>query len=527
MASLIFTASCDGDYLDTYPTESVATATAVGSTTNAYKALNGLAYIMTTQHSYYGQGFCGENYVMVRTEEYPGDNYNYNYLATGWSPLFNGTFNTEDARSYNHYIWYYYYQLISGANSIIMNIDDATGADKDKEFIKASALTFRAFAYEKLCRYYCKRWVDSGNGSSQGVVLRLDESTGGLPYSTLAECYAQIYKDCEEAISLFKSSGLNRTSSEVWIPNINVAYAVYARAALNRLDYATALTNAQLAEDGFPLMSNTDYLAGFMRPTSEWIFGSYGDATENHWYWTYGTQYSCNGYYAGKYAYGAGAIQRELINRIPNTDVRKSLFLSEEKFPDYASEFLPTSSDKYMQTYCIMGLTNSKFKAAVAKYVTSMVSDAYKAGYYYLGGQLKFQVFDTPGVSYLPFIRTSEMVLIEAEANYKLGKTADAQAALIKLNKTSGRNTSYTCEKTGDALWQEIKDYRKLELFGEGFNWSDLKRWKDSVVRTTFANGGNCHASTAITIAPTDVNEWVWVVPKAEIDYNDCLKNPE
>jgi hypothetical protein len=154
-----------------------------------------------------------------------------------------------------------------------------------------------------------------------------------------------------------------------------------------------------------------------------------------------------------------------------------------------------------------------------------MVSDAYSNGYYYLGGQLKFQVIELPGVSYLPFIRTSEMLLIEAEANYKLGKTADAQAALIRLNKTSGRDPQYTCDKTGDALFSEIKDYRKLELFGEGFNWSDLKRWKDSVVRTTFANGGNCHASTAITIAPTDVNEWTWEVPLAETDYNDALKD--
>jgi hypothetical protein len=293
LASLTLTTACDSSYLETVPTESVSPATAVGTTDNAYKTLNGVALIMTTQHSPYSQGFCGENYIMIRTEEYPGDNYNYNYYANGWSPLFNGTFNTETSRVYNHYIWYYYYQLISNANTIICNIDNATGEEADRNFIKASALTFRAFAYEKLARYYCKRWVDSNNGATQGLVLRLDESTGSLPYSTLAETYAQIYKECETAISLFKASGLNRASSEVWIPNINVAYAVYARAALNRLDYATALTNAKLAEDGYPLMSNSDYVAGFMKPTSEWIFGSYGDATENRWYWTYGTQYAC------------------------------------------------------------------------------------------------------------------------------------------------------------------------------------------------------------------------------------------
>ena len=70
---------------------------------------------------------------------------------------------------------------------------------------------------------------------------------------------------------------------------------------------------------------------------------------------------------------------------------------------------------------------------------------------------MKFWVTAQPGVSYLPFIRSSEMVLIEAEANYFLGNTADAQAALVKLNATTGRNASYTCTKTGTDLFNEIR----------------------------------------------------------------------
>lgn len=63
----------------------------------------------------------------------------------------------------------------------------------DRKFIKASALTFRAYAYEKLMHYYY-RWQDSNNGTSTGLPLRLDTSTGNLKASTLAETYAQIYK---------------------------------------------------------------------------------------------------------------------------------------------------------------------------------------------------------------------------------------------------------------------------------------------------------------------------------------------
>lgn len=66
------------------------------------------------------------------------------------------------------------------------------------------------------------------------------------------------------------------------------------------------------------------------------------------------------------------------------------------------------------------------------------LAEAYQAGYYYLGAQLKFWVFDTPGVSYLCHIRSSEMVLIEAEANYFLDHPQAAQSALVELNATTG-----------------------------------------------------------------------------------------
>ena len=188
VAALALSASsCGSDYLDTLPTSSVGTGTAVGSTENAIKALNGIARTMTTQQYMFSQGFCGENYIMNKMECYPSQNYLYNYYAAGWAPLINAQFNARTSSSYNSYAWYYYYTLIGNANTIIANIDAAAGTDSEKQFVKASALTFRAYAYEKLMHYYCVRWQDSSNGSARGVVLRLDESTGGLPYSTMAE----------------------------------------------------------------------------------------------------------------------------------------------------------------------------------------------------------------------------------------------------------------------------------------------------------------------------------------------------
>lgn len=528
LASALLVSSCAGDFLDTAPTDSTGASDAIGTTANATKALNGVAKLMTTQHSYFGQGFAGENNIIAHYENYPSQNYLYNYYASGWSPIHNQEFHSRTNSIYDAYAWYYYYSIIGSANTIIVNIDNATGTEAEKAFIKASALTFRAYAFEKLIHYYCWRWQDSNNGASQGLVLRLDESTGSLGYSTLAETYTQIYKDLDEAISLFEQSGMDRSSSEVWMPNLNVAHAVYARAALTKQDYAKALSEASLARKNFPLMSNADYQAGFCNPTSEWIFGSYGGSQENNWYWSYGTQFACNGYYASSTQCGAGAIGRELINRIPDNDARKALFLTEDKFPGYNFN----DGSAMDQTYGIFGLGNNEaasnnlWEAAAAycnKMAVSGLAAPYQAGYMYLGGQLKFYVFDTPGVGYLPFIRSSEMVLIEAEANYFLNNETAAQAALVELNATSGRNPNYTCSKTGNELWNEIMDYRELELWGEGFAWSDYKRWNRDVVRKSFAEGGNAHITIAKTIPASGVNKWTWDVPLNETDYNDEL----
>lgn len=530
LAGMMLVSSCAGDYLDTAPTDSTGATDAVGTTANAMKALNGIAKIMTTQHSYFGGGFAGENNIMIQYESYPSENYNYNYYASGWSPIFNQEFHTRTNSIYDAYAWYYYYTIAGNANTILANIDNAEGTEAERNFVKASALTFRAYAFEKLIHYYCWRWQDSNNGASQGIVLRLDESTDGQGYATLAETYTQIYKDLDEAIMLFEQSGMDRNASQVWMPNINVAHAIYARAALTKQDYTKALTEAKLARQNYPLMSNAEYHAGFCNPTSEWIFGSFGSAQENNWYWSYGTQYACNGYYANAAgaANGAGSIGRELINRIPNDDARKALFLTEDKFPGY--NFNDGSAMDL--GYGILGMGDDAEKAdalweEAAAYCQKMAISGleapYQAGYMYLGGQLKFYVFDTPGVSYLPFIRSSEMVLVEAEANYFLNDETAARASLVELNATSGRNPEYTCDKSGEALWNEIMDYRELELWGEGFAWSDYKRWNRDIVRHSFAEGGNAHISVAKTIPASGVNKWTWDVPLNETDYNDEL----
>ncbi len=193
--------------------------------------------------------------------------------------------------SYNGYPWFYYYELIGNANSIIASIDDATGTEQQRQYIKAQALTYRAYCYTQLVQFYCYRWDDSSNGTAvskrnNGLVLRTEENMEetDVPLSSSGNIYEQIYKDLDEAISLYKSSGIKRNN--IWEPNIDVANAVYARAALNRKDYATAASKAVEARAEYPLMSNAEYTSGFSEPNKEWIWGgSYGGDDQTLYYY--------------------------------------------------------------------------------------------------------------------------------------------------------------------------------------------------------------------------------------------------
>ncbi len=531
-------ASCGSDYLNTTPTESIGTGTAIGTAENAYNSLNGIAKTMSTQQYAYTQGCAGENRIMSIYENYASQNYLYNAFASGWSVIMNLQYSQRANTSYAAYPYNYYYNIIGQANTIICNIDNATGDDNLKNFDKAAALTFRAYAYEKLLHYYAPRWQDSNNGATKVLPLRIDESTGDLAPSSMADTYAQIYKDCEEAITIFGKSSYQRSSADIWIPNVNAAHAVYARAALTRQDYQTALTQATEARQGYPLMSTDDYQSGFCKPTSEWIMGSYGDATENMWYWSYGTQFSANGYYASNTWYGGGQMNDALSRQIPNTDVRKHLFLTPDKigwsdddntvYLDYPEEpeKEPETLEAYNKAYAYMDSIHQKYTSSyTGPYMSANPSPTNSNffGRLIMGSQWKFMTYDTPGVGYLPFIRSSEMLLIEAEANYFLNNAKAAQDYLIELNAKSGRDPEYTCSKTGEELLKEIQKYRELELWGEGFGFSDYKRWNLPIDRR---NGNNVSDYIKVRVETTDPN-WTWATPQNETDYNHGFDNTQ
>ncbi len=490
-------ASCAKDYLDTVPTSSSATPTIFETTDNAALAINGLNKLMTRQ--FLGsQGFNGEGTIKMYYGNYPGNHFFVN--LPGWSSIINGDFRENVTSLYLYYPWYYYYMLIGNANAIITYIDDATGPEADKQFIKAQALTYRAYSFFMLSQIYCKRWVDSNNGASEGLVLRTDVSTGDMPLSTLADVYKQVYDDLDDAISLYTSSGRQRKAN--YDPDINVAYAVYARAAITRQDYPKAATMAANAREGYPLMNNTAYRAGFYTPTSEWIWSSYGASDETLYFYSYFAYIAYNSSASAVRTYPK-CISKEIYEQIPDTDIRKGLFLD------------PTGYSYTVST----GQAGSALTAKARQMFPDMFSTA--RAYAYM--QFKIKAEDLPGVGNLNHFRSSEMYLIEAEAKYFMNDAPGARQSLVTLIKDSGRDPQFATDKSGQELLDQIKFYRAVELWGEGFDWFDAKRWKDPIKRKSTEDGGNFVSVLAVTVQPNEGNNWVWMIPNKETDYNKDL----
>lgn len=500
LAGVTLMASCSKDYLNTTPTSSTATATIFETTDNAALAVNGICKLMTRQYLE-SQGFNGEGTVKLYAGEYPGDNLSLN--LPGWASVINANFHDNKASIYNYYNWYYYYMLIGNANAIIANIDGAKGGENEKQFIKAQALSFRAYSYMMLLQLYSVRWSDSNNGASNGVVLRLDTSTDEMPLSSMTECYKQIYDDLDEAISLYTMSELAPSSNDNYSPNINMAYATYARAALNKQDYSKAAEMAVKAREGHPLMSNEEYKSGFSTPNKEWIWSCYGSADETLFFYSYFAYMSYNSSASAVRTYPK-CINKEFYDRIPETDLRKGMFLDPK---DYS----------YTKS---TGLAGKELTA----YARTLYPKIYSTSRVYAYMNFKFENIAQPGVGHLNNFRSSEMYLIEAEANYFLKNETAAQTAMNALTRDSGRDPEYNCTATGTDLLEEIKFYRRIELFGEGFNWFDLKRWGDSMKRTNPDNGGNYISVLAVTYGPKEKNNWTWEIPLRETDYNKLIK---
>jgi hypothetical protein len=118
------------------------------------------------------------------------------------------------------------------------------------------------------------------------------------------------------------------------------------------------------------------------------------------------------------------------------------------------------------------------------------------------------------------------MYLIEAEAEAMQGNIGSAQAALAALVDTRDTGFDETIYNTQQLLMDQIKFQRHLELWGEGFGYTDKIRWDEGIDHAT--NGGSGAASVLYQDAyqverPSLNNAWIFKIPQAEVNANPNL----
>lgn len=477
--------SCDKDFLETTPTDQIATADVFTTTKNAWAAVNGIHRLMYSQiFSTQSQG--GQSGNMLYMEAL-GDDFVFPTASNSW---FLGTYRWIDHRNpssdNNKYNYGFYYVLIRNANMIIANVDKTEGSDADKKAIKAEALTYRAWAYFQMVQLFGERYAAGAANSSLSVPLVLEPKSEATPRSTVAQVYAQINTDINEAISLF--DGYSRPNKSHF--NINVAKGIKARIALAQQDYATAAQFAKEARTGYTLMSNAQYLSGFNNyENPEWMWGSRIISDQTNYFYSFFAYMAIN-YNSTAIRSAPKLINSALYNKIATTDIRKQLWDPTGKntvdFPLPASNF-------------------QRF--------------AYHSR--------KFRVADpSMSIGDVPYMRAAEMYLIEAEALARAGNNAGAADALYPL--AVNRDPQYVkSTKTGADLINEIMIQRRAELWGEGFRFYDLKRTNSPLDR----NGGNHNASynNGVFNVPANDIRWQFLIPQDEINNSNGVvtQNPQ
>lgn len=483
-ALLLSVVSCKKDYLETAPTDKVSNTAVFTTTSNANTSLNGIYRYLFERYS--NQNQPGVGGIMLNFE-FMGDDLGILSGTTWFNNEGSWLGHRTDNGSMTSYSYRLFYRIIGNANYIIDNIDAATGGAAEKARIKSEALTLRAYGHYFLVQMYGKRYDATAKPNVQlGVPLMTSSLDGSKPRATVEEVYTQINKDLDDAIALNNTTRVNKSHINVWVTK-----GLRARVALTMQDYPNAIKYAKEVIDGaaFPLMDATAYQTGFNNATnlSEFMWASMPTSDQAD---TFGSFFSQIAYNANTTFMRGNPkrINSLLYDKISATDVRKKMW---EPAPTTTNFPLPTTA------------------FARANYMSRKFS---------------VKVVGDPTLGDVPLMRSAEMYLILAEAYANTaGGEANAKATLLVL--TSKRDPSAVVStNTGQALINEILVNRRVELWGEGFRWLDLKRLNMALDRTAtaFPNFVPASMSGVLSIPAGDI-QWQFLIPRAEMEANPSL----
>jgi hypothetical protein len=526
----ITTMSCEEDFLETAPTDAIAASEALANETNMQLVLNGL------HRGLYAQGQdilpggtsarAGNHYWVPLGDNLSGGLiHSANANNLGWRDEMQWNSHTLNTSDTSLFLWYHRYNIIGGANLLINEILAGTLTESDKlNEILGQAYTYRAYAYLSLVQHYAKGYLIGSPATDSGVPLLFSSEAPFTSQgrSTVQEIYDVIEADLDAAISAFENAtarpGGTAGKSQL---NIDVAYALKARTALSTGDWQTAVDAAVLARQDYPIMNEADWKSGFnTNDLSEVIWGSNVIAAETTFFRSY-FYLASNTFNGSQIRNNPKIADRRLVDAIPDTDYRKDVFLVNAPNTNTSAannqggfENDPNFTDEAV------------FDAAVdsinAVYGISTRFNLHP----YMHFKLKNKNPGSIDPDDIIYIRSSEMFLIEAEAKAMMNDIAGAQGALSPLAEARDSDYDATVYNTQASMMEHIKFQRGVELWGEGFGYTDKIRWDEGIDHG--ADGGSGASEILYQEAyrqerPSVNDDWIFKIPQQEIDANPNL----
>ena len=461
----------------------------------------------TSSHCYFG--YPAE---MIIRDMLTGDVHHIGEV--GYSHFISWARNTYMGADYmkQQFHWNYYFGFIKSANNVIAAID-AEGATPAVQGYLGAAYAYRAMLYLDLARMYefLPNDIYASTNENGTNILNLtvpivtDETTADdaadNPRAHRDEMKKFIESDLDLAEQLIV--GLENTSGNT-LPDLACVYGLKARLYMWVEDYENAQVYARKAinsssvkplSQSAALNTATGYntASDFMwagQQNSETYAVATGIINWTSWV-SNQTSFGYTGLSTALYY----VMDRSMYDRISNTDWRKLEFKAPAGSAlDGQNPFLDTAEGAEMPDY-----TAIKFRP----------------------GAGNMEDYSIGAATAYPIMRVEEMYFIEAEAAAHQNATQGQQ--LVNSFMQSYRDPNYNTTKTGADLVEEIVFQKRVELWGEGQSFFDIKRLNYSVTRGyTGTNAQDVNTKLNTNGRPAWMNI---VIVKTEENNNSALVN--
>ena len=525
--------SCEEEFLDRTPTDAISASDALASQENMQLVLNGVHRGLYSQSQ---TVFPGGNSARANNHYWVplGDNltggliHSANANNLSWRSALQWNEHTQPTSLTVELLWYHRYNIILHANLLINGITNGELTETPElNSILGQAYTYRAYAYLSLVQHFGKGYLIGDPATDPGVPLLFSSESPftSEPRSTVEEIYTQIGLDLNDAITAFENgssrpSGGAEAKSQL---NINVAYGLKARWALSKGDWQTAADAAVKAREGYPLLNEGDWKSGFYtNDLSEVIWGSHVIQAETTFFRSY-FYLASNTFNGSQNRNNPKIADRRLIDAIPETDYRGDVFL-----PDAPNSNTSASNGNggWANNINPLYTTEEEFDAAIAEIKSTYGLSSGHNTHPYMHFKLRQANPGTTDPDDIIYMRASEMYLIEAEARLMMDDLNGAKEALRPL--AEARDSAWNADDftTEDNFFEHLKFQWRLEMWGEGFGYTNHIRWDEGIDHA--ADGGSGASEVLYQNAyqvekPSLNDDWIFKIPLAEINANPNL----